>query len=142
MSLFDDNRPRRVLLIDDDELVIGSLRSFLVAQGSHVETATDPRTIEGEFDVVIVDPYLTGARHDGTPSLIATARARQPQAAMLVLTAYPSSEITQIAADHHALAVLAKPQSIIDIADLVNASCAGAVRSSSPSTAISSKGPL
>ncbi len=130
-----------MLLIDDDDVVIGSLRRYLAAQGWDVETATDPATINGDFDAVIVDPYLTGAHAYGAPSLIAEARATQPCASLVVLTAYPSAEVARIAADHHALAVLTKPQSIVEIADLVNASCAE-VRRTSSLLATDSKGPV
>lgn len=140
MSDLNASRAPRVLLIDDDEVVIGSLRRYLAAQGSHVEIATDPTVAAGEFDVVVVDPYLTGARHDGAPSLIATARTSQPRASLFVLTAYPSNEINEIAAAHDVVAVLTKPQSIVYIADLVTHSCADTVGSASPSLALSSKG--
>ncbi|HEX2831520.1 MAG TPA: hypothetical protein VHW00_00815 [Thermoanaerobaculia bacterium] len=140
MSDLNASRAPRVLLIDDDDVVIGSLRRYLAAQGSHVEIATDPTLTAGEFDVVVVDPYLTGARHDGAPSLIVTARTTQPHASLFVLTAYPSNEINAIAAAQNAVAVLTKPQSIVYIADLVIHSCASTVGSAPPALALSPKG--
>ena len=73
----------------------------------------------GRYDVIIVDPYLTGGVHRGNGELIDRVARLQQDAAMIVLTAYSSPELAQSAADCKVAAVLSKPQSVVALNDLV-----------------------
>ncbi|HEX7828825.1 MAG TPA: response regulator [Thermoanaerobaculia bacterium] len=127
MNLPTDTHRLRVLLIDDDDVIAGSLRQYLATRDCDVTVAVDRdsamlRVAAQEFDVIFVDPYLTGAVHDEHAALITAARSRQPHASLIVLTAYASREIAQAAREHRALAVLTKPQSVVFLGDLVSSS--------------------
>jgi DNA-binding NarL/FixJ family response regulator len=109
--------PRRVLLIDDDDFVAVSLRGFLVQQNWDVDVSLEPHAAEAlmrnnRYDVVLVDPYLTGALHDPKSDLIRIARQLEPNAALIVLTAYWSSELARAAAECEVAALLRKPQPV------------------------------
>jgi CheY-like chemotaxis protein len=122
-----DTHRLRVLLIDDDEVIACSLRQYLATIDCDVTVAVDRdsallRVSAQEFDVIFVDPYLTGAVHDEHAALIAAARSLQPRASLIVLTAYASREVAHAAFEHRALAVLTKPQSVVFLGDLVSSS--------------------
>ncbi|MGH7485905.1 MAG: hypothetical protein ACREMY_09945, partial [bacterium] len=64
MSASTPCQGQKILLIDDDELIAGSLRQYLCTQGWSVDVALEASTAEslmGErrYDVVLVDPFLT-----------------------------------------------------------------------------------
>ncbi|HEY4640474.1 MAG TPA: response regulator [Thermoanaerobaculia bacterium] len=116
----------RVLLIDDDELIAGSLRRYLLTQGFIVDVALEPTSAaklmaSSSYGVVVVDPYLTGevALH-ATAALIETVRRLQPLASLIILTGYSSPALHVAANRHGAAAVLSKPQSVTCIGDLIH----------------------
>jgi DNA-binding NtrC family response regulator len=115
---------RKVLLIDDDDLIAGSLRSYLVKNGCNVDVALDPREAErlmsdSAYDVIIVDPYLTGGIHHGNGDLLERVARLQRRATLFVLTAYSSPELARSAANCRATALLTKPQSVLHLDRLV-----------------------
>lgn len=135
MSEYTVSAQDRVLLIDDDELVAVSLREYLVRRGSQVDVAFDLSSsaeLMGarEYDVIIVDPYLTGgvAREDDV--LLDTIRALQPLAAVIILTAYSSPPLAATAERLHVHALLAKPQSVVFLGQFVSSRCVTASLSS------------
>ena len=126
----------RVLLIDDDELVAGSLREYLVKSGKQVDVAVDVPSSVGlmdarQYGVIVVDPYLTGHADPRDHSVLETIRTLQPDAALIVLTAYGSPSLAASAARLHASALLAKPQSVISLNDYVSDASRNMVFSSS-----------
>jgi DNA-binding NtrC family response regulator len=124
MNIDDGVARQCVLLIDDDESVAGSLYQYLLAQGCDVDVAVDSASAAvlmeaRQYDVIVVDPYLTGGvlADDGT--LLALIRGSQPQAALFVLTGYGSSSLTISAEREGASAVLTKPQSVTSLGQLI-----------------------
>jgi two-component system response regulator RegA len=118
-------RPQtRVLLIDDDELIAGSLRGYLLAQGFAVDVALErvsaTKLMEtSSYGVIMVDPYLTGEVARATAALLETVRTLQPLATLIVLTGYTSPALQLAATVHGAAAVLSKPQSVTSLGDLI-----------------------
>jgi DNA-binding NarL/FixJ family response regulator len=84
------------------------------------------------YGVIVVDPYLTGNAHPRDHSVLDTIRTLQPDAALIVLTAYGSPELAASAARLHASALLSKPQSVISLNDFVSDACRDMVFPSSP----------
>jgi DNA-binding NtrC family response regulator len=122
----------RVLLIDDDELVAGSLREVLVRGGSQVDVAAElssaqPLMSARQYDVVVVDPYFTGGVLDAGNALLSIIRELQPEAALIVLTAYASPSLVLSAGRERAAAFLAKPQSITRLSQVVVSASRGAI---------------
>ena len=123
----------QVLLIDDDDLIAGSLQQFLLAHGCDVDVAADRVAAEKRMDgcaylVVVADPYLTGEGHRDAPSLVTAIRDRQPSAKIFLVTAYGSPELTRIAREHEVHAVVDKPQSVLALSKLVFDALPPAVR--------------
>ena len=116
------SRPQtRVLLIDDDELIAGSLRRYLLTQGFAVDVALEPASAaklmaSSSYGVIVVDPYLTGEVVHATDALIETVRRLQ----LIVLTGYSSPALQLAATVNGAAAVLSKPQSVTCLGDLIH----------------------
>jgi DNA-binding NtrC family response regulator len=115
---------RRVLLIDDDDMIAGSLRRYLVLCGCDVDVALEPTAaralmLHSSYSVVLLDPYLTGGVHRDSSALIDAVCHLQPRASVIVLTGYDSPALARIAADCNVAAVLTKPQSVVVLSQLI-----------------------
>lgn len=112
-----------ILLVDDDELIAGSLRSYLLQRGidcdlaGHVQLATAYMQSR-RYAVVVVDPYLTGGAGRGAEALLTRIRSLQPDAAILVATAYASAGLAR-----HGR-VIEKPQPVPTLTQLILAASA------------------
>jgi DNA-binding NtrC family response regulator len=118
MSASLSSRRQSILLIDDDELICGSLRQYLLLQGWLVDVALEPGAAESlmaanEYATVVVDPYLTGGIHRNHAELLDRVCALQPHASIIVLTAYASAALESAAARCHVTALLTKPKSVV-----------------------------
>lgn len=124
-------RQRRVLLVDDDESIAGSLRAQLVTQGCSVDVAGESDHAEAlmrasEYDVVLVDPYHTGGTGEDSGALVDLARHLQPRAYLIVLTEYASPPLARAATERGVAALLAKPQPVMVLSQFI-ATAAGVV---------------
>lgn len=113
-----------VLLIDDDQFIAGCLRQYLIKDGWDVDVATDRAAAEEQmhsrqYGVVLVDPYLTGPLNENRAALLSVARNLQPDAAMVVITAYSSPEMQRTASACGAAALLSKPQSVLTLCEAI-----------------------
>ncbi|HEY2324195.1 MAG TPA: response regulator [Thermoanaerobaculia bacterium] len=125
MPYLNAEAPRRsILLIDDDELVAGSLRDHLLSKGWAVDVALEPDAAAGylsggQYGVVVIDPYMTGGVHAAGTSLLADIRASQPQSSIIVLTGYGSHDLARSASADPSTMLLSKPQSVTDLSALI-----------------------
>jgi DNA-binding NtrC family response regulator len=129
------NARKRILLIDDDELIAGSLRQYLVMQSCDVDVAPEALSADvllrsEHYDVVMLDPYLTGGVQSEDFALMDSVSLLQPNAELIVLTGYSSAALEHAAAAGTVRTLLAKPQSIVYLSELLM----------SPSTSTSAKG--
>jgi len=120
----------RVLLIDDDELIAGSLRQYLAHQGCEVDVAVEHSAATSlmnvrRYEVVVVDPYLTGGIHMRNREMLNAITQLQPRASVIVVTGYGSPELARMAAEAR-LALLAKPQSVVALSELIFRALRGA----------------
>ncbi|HKO54400.1 MAG TPA: response regulator [Thermoanaerobaculia bacterium] len=136
---------RRVLLIDDDDMIAGSLRQYLVTRGCDVDVALEPMAaralmMHASYSVVLLDPYLTGGVHRDGSALIDAVCHLQPRASVIILTGYDSPALARIAADCHVAALLTKPQPVVVLSQLIAAQAAARAEDAAnpPITSISS----
>jgi DNA-binding NtrC family response regulator len=113
-------RPKKILLIDDDEMVVGPLRSYLVAQGCEVDLACDRAGAEllmalYTYDTVMVDPYLTGAASSDRLALVDAARTMQSAASLIVMTAYATPAISESHSSGGIKTLMIKPQPVTEL---------------------------
>ncbi len=116
---------RRILLVDDEELVRTSTADMLGALGHEVEEASSGHAAlavlrrNGEFDLIVTDqmmPGMTGL------DLIAEARKLRPGIAVLVITGYASFDNDE----GDAYARLGKPFGVAELAAAVASAGQGA----------------
>ena len=115
--------PRRVLVVDDEPLIRWSVTETLAGLGLDVEQAGDAAsalraitTDPLEFDVVVLDLRLPDMRD---LSLMATIRQLQPDAAIVLITAFGTDDIVERAVGLGARSVLNKPFELGDLVDAV-----------------------
>jgi DNA-binding NtrC family response regulator len=114
---------QKVLLIDDDELIAGSLRQYLTTQGCDVDVAVEEgeaTTLMGlqHYGVVVVDPFLTGGVHLQDSALLDSISLLQPDASVIVVTGYGSTDLTQMASAAR-ISLLPKPQSVVALSEFI-----------------------
>ena len=135
-TLTPDER-RSILLIDDDELIAGSLRQILQSDGCDVDSAPDASAAtvlmaNRRYSVILVDHYFTGGVHRDEGDVIAVIRDLQPDASLIVLTGYPSP-VAGALSDARVSACLTKPQPVTFLNQFVLAACSRGVALSQPS---------
>jgi DNA-binding NtrC family response regulator len=113
----------KVLLIDDDELIAGCLRQYLALQGYDVDVAVEQVSATAlmrvqPYQVIVVDPFLTGGVHQVSTALIDDITLLQPQAEVMVVTGYGSPELSQLARNAR-LSILHKPQSVVALGERI-----------------------
>jgi signal transduction histidine kinase len=118
----DGPRPLRILLVDDDPLLIGSLQEVLQGDGHDVTAASggqmgiDTFTAEARaarpFAVVITDlgmPYVDGRR------VAAAIKAVSPQTPVVLLTGWGQRLVSEGDVPPHVDRVLNKPPRLLDL---------------------------
>ncbi|HYH08005.1 MAG TPA: response regulator [Thermoanaerobaculia bacterium] len=121
-------------MIDDDELIAGSLRRYLVERDCEVDLATEPQAAEAlmaqrVYDTVMVDPYLTAGAQPNRLSLLTTVRELQPRADVIVVTAYGTEAIASAVSGGTVSALLLKPRAV---AELGRAAMSGTAKQTHP----------
>jgi len=123
-----DESPReiqtgRILVIDDEEILIQTVAAILRREGYDVATATDPR--EGlemfrrspaEFDLVLLDMIMPGL---SGPQVFRGLREIDTRASVLIMSGATANHEVQILADAGARGFLAKPFRPRDLARAV-----------------------
>jgi DNA-binding NtrC family response regulator len=100
-----------ILVVDDEEIVRDSLANWLEEDGYLVETAPDGPTAVGKMEqrayaILLVDLKMPGM--DGL-SVLTEARKRQPDAAVILMTAYATVNTAVQAMKQGAYDYLVKP---------------------------------
>ena len=128
MWLGRDQKPElptpRLLVVDDEESICFSMSEYFSLQGYKVDTASEIEEAEKllgttNYRVVIQDLRLTMTNnHDGL-DMIRLIKKHNPQARIVVLTAYGSAEIEDEARRCGADAFLRKPKPLSQVAQVV-----------------------
>jgi two-component system, NtrC family, response regulator AtoC len=124
MSVFQmKNSPSRsVLVVDDEALIRWSLAESFTDAGYSVTEASDgasavAQASDGQrFDAIVLDYRLPDSND---LHLLETIRGLQPKAALVMMTAFGTPEMTSGALKLGAYRVVAKPFDVHDIVDLV-----------------------
>ncbi len=111
-----------VLVVDDEALIRWSLAESLTDAGYAVSEASDgasalAQVSEGQkFDAIVLDYRLPDSND---LHLLETIRGLQPGAAVVMMTAFGTPEVTSGAMRLGAYRVVAKPFDVHDMVDLV-----------------------
>lgn len=112
----------RVLVVDDEPLIRWSLAETLTDMGHVAVEAGDGASAilaldeSDPFDAVVLDYRLPDSND---LNLLATIRQRAPQAAVVMMTAFGTPEVTSGAISLGAYRVVSKPFEMHDMATLV-----------------------
>ncbi len=113
----------KLLIVDDDDDVVRSMRRYLTASGFSVDTASAAGQAEqliaaSRYEIAIVDLRLSpGDRLEGL-DFLQFLRRHSPETRTIVLTAYGSPEVEATARDLGVFRFLNKPQPLAEIAQL------------------------
>ncbi len=112
---------KRILVIDDEEMILNAIKLILEDMGYDVNTHNDPLQGEEEaknndYDLILCDlrmPKKNGA--EVTEEIIKV----KPEARILILTAYPTDPLAKKAMEAGAASLLKKPFEIAKILDFL-----------------------
>jgi len=125
----EDSSPKeelmpRLLVVDDEESICFSMSEYFSLHGYRVDTAREldeaEKLLEAtEYKVVIQDLRLTATRNSDGLNIIKMVRRQNPQARIVVLTAYGSTEMEDEARRCGADAFLRKPKPLSQVAQVI-----------------------
>lgn len=128
MSEVRTNQQRKVLLVDDDRLVLATLSSGLEQAGYAVQACASAAEALRVIDLEKPDIAVLDVRMPGQSGLdLAKHLLEHPGVPFIFLTAYSEEDVVQQAIEHGALGYLVKP---VDIPQLIPAIEAAVARSS------------
>lgn len=112
----------KILIVDDELVVIKSCERILQPEGYEVSGVTNPaealeKIQNGSFDLIITDLKMPGM--DGI-ELIRHVKAQNPAAGIVVITGYPSQESIKDALEYGIIDYLPKPfspQLLLDVTE-------------------------
>ncbi len=101
----------RVLILDDDAAICRLIQAALSHHDFHVDAVSDPTKMEAQlheqtYHVVILDYVLPGLESD---QVLTWVRETQPDASIIVVTAYPSMDSALQCLRAHTYDYLTKP---------------------------------
>ncbi|MBN2371483.1 MAG: response regulator [Vicinamibacteria bacterium] len=116
---------RHILLVDDEEGILTTIRSFLGRRGYQVDCAHDPAEarrflLSSRYELVITDLCLTSSRTNEGLEIVGLVRKHHPETRVVLLTGYGSPELEVQAIAHGADAFLDKRIRLSDIARTVD----------------------
>ena len=114
----------RLLIVDDEEAICFSMSEYFSLHGFKVDTAREFDEVEKligatDYRVVIQDLRLGATRDADGLNIIKMVRGQNPEAKIIVLTAYGSVEIEDEARRCGADAFLRKPKPLSQVAQVV-----------------------
>ena len=116
--------PFRLLLVDDEEPILFAMAQYFRAIGCEVDCArgteeADTLLAGAGYGGAIVDLRLTAQREGEGLGVVTAIRRRNPQATVVLLTAYGSPEVEREARLRGAHSLVHKPASLPDIASVL-----------------------
>ncbi len=119
------NATRRILVVDDEEVIREATRDYLASHGYTVDCAREREEAEAliakhDYTLVVADMRLTGGHGREGLELISWLRECRPDARAIVLTAYASPELERESLRRGADLFLEKPVPLSELA-----ACAG-----------------
>jgi DNA-binding NtrC family response regulator len=91
-------RTLRILIVDDDDLICQMLKEALAHKDFRIKTARDPQAIEAAikqrsaYHLVVLDYILPGLK---TEEVLSWLHEHQPDAAIIIITGFPTIEGAQ-----------------------------------------------
>lgn len=115
--------PTRILIVDDEELIVLAMRRYFEGLGYAVEAAHELEEAQAllaarTYDLVIADLRLTGIGGVEGLQIVADVHQRSANTRVILLSAYGTPEIERESYNRGADAFLHKPKAMMEIASV------------------------
>ena len=121
-----ESRPRKVpkerlLIVDDEDLIVQAMRKYFEALGYQVDSAFELEEAQAllanyEYDLVIADLRLTGIGGVEGLQIVADVHQRCARTRVILLSAFGTPDIERESYNRGADAFLQKPKAMMEIA--------------------------
>ena len=116
-------RTERILLVDDEELIVFAMRKYFEGLGYRVDAAHELEEAQAllanrRYDLVIADLRLTGIGGVEGLQIVADVHQRCAHTRVILLSAFGTPEIERESYNRGADAFLHKPKAMMEIANV------------------------
>ena len=120
---FPGKRQERILIVDDEELIVLAMRKYFEGLGYSVDAAHELEEAQAllanrPYDLVIADLRLTGIGGVEGLQIVSDIHQRCADTRVILLSAYGTPEIERESYNRGADAFLHKPKSMMEIANV------------------------
>jgi CheY-like chemotaxis protein len=116
-------RSERILIVDDEELIVMAMRRYFEGLGYSIDSAHELEEAQAllanrRYDLVIADLRLTGIGGVEGLQIVSDIHQRCRDTRVILLSAYGTPEIERESYNRGADAFLHKPKSMMEIANV------------------------
>ena len=117
----NNNEKARILIVDDEELIVLAMRKYFTGLGYAVDSAYELEEAQAllghyKYDLVIADLRLTGIGGVEGLQIVADVHQKCASTRVILLSAYGTPEIERESYQRGADAFLHKPKAMMEIA--------------------------
>ena len=121
MNATSSNSSPRILIVDDEELIVQAMRKYFAGLGYSVDSAYELEEAQAllghyKYDLVIADLRLTGIGGVEGLQIVADVHQKCSSTRVILLSAYGTPEIERESYQRGADAFLHKPKAMMEIA--------------------------
>lgn len=118
--------PERILIVDDEDLIVLSMRRYFERLGYTVDSAYELEEAQAllaayRYDLVIADLRLTGIGGVEGLQIVSDVHRRSADTRVILLSAFGTPEIERESYNRGADAFLHKPKAMMEIANIARA---------------------
>jgi DNA-binding response OmpR family regulator len=115
--------PERILIVDDEDLIVGAMRRYFQGLGYVVDSAYELEEAQAllvnyKYDLVIADLRLTGIGGVEGLQIVADVHQKCVGTRVILLSAFGTPEIERESYNRGADAFLHKPKAMMEIAQV------------------------
>ncbi len=115
--------PARILIVDDEDLIVGAMRRYFQGLGYVVDSAYELEEAQAllvnyKYDLVIADLRLTGIGGVEGLQIVADVHQKCVDTRVILLSAFGTPEIERESYNRGADAFLHKPKAMMEIAQV------------------------
>lgn len=117
------NVPERILIVDDEDLIVLAMRKYFQGLGYEVDSAFELEEAQAllanyDYDLVIADLRLTGIGGVEGLQIVADVHQKCAHTRVILLSAFGTPEIERESYNRGADAFLHKPKAMMEIAKI------------------------
>jgi len=123
MSQQEAQTAERILIVDDEDLIVGAMRRYFQGLGYTVDSAYELEEAQAllgnyQYDLVIADLRLTGIGGVEGLQIVADVHQKFARTRVILLSAFGTPEIERESYNRGADAFLHKPKAMMEIAQV------------------------